>query len=415
MRLALTLVAVLSLACLLPRAARVPLAGDYLDPVGHVVAQDETLNAASSLRMARQGDWLTPFFRGGPPPLLFWLSAASARAFGGSRLALRLPVALVCALAGCLVFLWAAEVRGWQAGACAAALLASNHLWHVFGGMVLADGLLAAFCAAAIFCLFTDPWLEQRATFWGFAGASAAAILTRSIAGMLPLAVLAAYWVAAPRKYRPRLARAALAACLALALAAPWFAWHLVTDHLGIPPPRTSTEGAALFYTMRAAVTDPILVSLALVSIPAVAAALRRREPTAVLLFCWLVVTAAAVLGWPHHNAACLLPMIPALVILVTAYTPFEGASAMFLPAVVALAFVVKIITAAAPWGLAFGGTMPPVPPFGITGLAMSPIPTVNPTRDRASETPHLLTIAAPCRHLPAAELRPLVYLLRKF
>jgi len=173
MRLALTMVAVLSLACLLPRAARVPLAGDYLDPIGRVIAGDEA-------RMAPHGQ-----------PLLHWLSAASACVFGTSPLALRLPVVLVCALAGCLVFLWAAEIRGWQAGACAAALLASNHLWHVLGGMALTDGLLAAFCTAAMFCLFTDPWLEQRATFWGFAGAVAAAILTRGIAGTLPLAVLA--------------------------------------------------------------------------------------------------------------------------------------------------------------------------------------------------------------------------------
>ena len=332
MRLALTLVAVLSLACLLPRAARVPLAGDYLDPVSRVVSGDEA-------RMDPHG-----------PPLLHWLSAASAHVFGTSPLALRLPVVIVCGLAGCLVFLWAAEIRGWEAGACAAALLASNHLWHVLGGMALTDGLLAAFCTAAIFCLFADPWLEQRATFWGFAGAVAAAILTRGIAGTLPLAVLVVYSVAAPKQYRPRPARAALAAGLALALAAP------VLSFGAAAPPQASAESAALFYAVRAVLTDPILTCLALVAIPAAAGALRRREPAAVLLFCWVVVLSAAIFGWQYPNAACLLPLIPALVILATAYTPFEGPSAKFLPALVALAFVVKVITAAAPWGLAFGG-----------------------------------------------------------
>ena len=231
MRRSLCAVALLALASLLVRSARVGLAGDYVDPISKVTAQDEALYAHSAIRAARQGGWLTPIFMGRyglyKPPLLMWVCGLSARLLGVSRLALRLPVALLASLSVCLVFLWVAELRCWQAGACAAALLVSNHLWHVLAGMSMTDGLLAAFYTAAMFCLFSDPWLESKSALWGFAGSVAAAILTKSVAGVLPLGVLALYWLAGPRRQRPSFSRACLAAGLALALAAPWFAYQL--------------------------------------------------------------------------------------------------------------------------------------------------------------------------------------------
>jgi len=46
------LVAALALACLLVRAARVGIAGDYIDPVGKVAAADEARYADGAVRMA---------------------------------------------------------------------------------------------------------------------------------------------------------------------------------------------------------------------------------------------------------------------------------------------------------------------------------------------------------------------------
>jgi hypothetical protein len=61
MRPALCAVVLLALACLLPRAARVGLAGDYVDPIGKITAQDEALYAHSAIAMSQpHGDWLTP-------------------------------------------------------------------------------------------------------------------------------------------------------------------------------------------------------------------------------------------------------------------------------------------------------------------------------------------------------------------
>src|ERR1041384_7313627 len=127
MRAAFCAIALLALACLLIRAARVGIAGDYVDPVGHLRAQDEALYANSAIRMAQSGEWLTPKFMGRyalyKPPLLAWLAGLSARGVGISRTGLRLPIALMCSLALGLVFLWGAELRSWQAGGCAALLV----------------------------------------------------------------------------------------------------------------------------------------------------------------------------------------------------------------------------------------------------------------------------------------------------
>jgi 4-amino-4-deoxy-L-arabinose transferase-like glycosyltransferase len=374
MRRTLCAVALLALACLLVRSARVGLAGDYLDPVTKVTAQDEALYAHSAIRAALQGGWLTPIFMGRhglyKPPLLMWVSGLSVRILGVSRLALRLPVALLASLSVGLVFLWAAELRSWQAGACAAALLISNHLWHVLAGMCMTDGLLVAFYTAAMFCLFSDPWLESKSALWGFAGSVAAAILTKSLAGVLPLGVLALYWLAGPRRQRPSFSRACLAVALALALAAPWFAYQLWVhgrwfwaEHVGVEilgfgagvPPQTSQENRALFYAMRMALVDPVLAAAALVAVAGFVMEVRKWSAAPVLLLCWLVSLTAAVFGWQYRNISYLLPMMPALAILATSYGPlFSKRRAPWMLALAGAAFVAKAAAPAAPWGLSF-------------------------------------------------------------
>ncbi|HMD72085.1 MAG TPA: glycosyltransferase family 39 protein [Bryobacteraceae bacterium] len=372
-------VVVFALACLLPRAARVGLAGDYLDPVSPIGAQDEAVYASSAIHASADGDWLTPRFMGRmalyKPPLLVWMSGLAVRLAGISRLALRFPIALLCALGAGLVFWWAAEARSWQAGAAAVLLLAANHLWHVLGSMCLTDGLLTVFITAAMYCLFADPWLESRAAFWGYAGSVAAAILTKSVAGALPLGILALYWLLAPRNRRPAFPRMCAAAALALALAAPWFVYQALahprwfwTEAVAVEilgygagaPPQTSQETQALFYAMRLLRIDPLLAALALTSLPALAAELKRRSAPAVLLACWMGVLLAAVLFWQYRNVTYLLPLGPAAAILAASYgTLSETRSAKWLLALALVGFALKAATPGMPWGISFrGGTV---------------------------------------------------------
>jgi 4-amino-4-deoxy-L-arabinose transferase-like glycosyltransferase len=329
------LVAALALACLLVRAARVGIAH------GEGPAINE-------------------------PPFLYWLAGASARIGGVSRLALRAPVALACALALALAFLWAAELNGPIAGVCAALLLAGNHLWHVLGSMCMADGLAAALLVGALYALFWDPTLKSAGALWGFAGATTAAILTKGLAGAMPLAILAVYWLAARRNWRPSAGRALLAGALALALAAPWFVyqwlahgkWFLAEHAAGIPG-YGAGENQILFYLARMSLLDPILVAISLAALPALAQALRRREPAATLLAAWLAVGGSAALVWQSRNVAYLLPMIPAMAILAASFGPFAKDQAARPGLVLAIgALVVKALMPSAPWGISFTGAV---------------------------------------------------------
>jgi hypothetical protein len=378
-------VAMLAMACLLLRSGRVGLAGDYVDPIGKVTAQDEALYSHSAIRMASQGNWFTPNFMGRyalyKPPFLIWAAGLSARVLGVSRLALRWPVALFASLGLGLVFLWVAEVRTWQAGACAVVLVASNHLWHVLGSICMTDGLLVAFYVAAMYCLFYDPRLESKVALWGFSGAVAGAILTKSVAGLLPLGALGLYWLAARPKQRPTFVRVCVAAGLSLALAAPWFLYQAAVhgrwfwaEHIGVEllafgagaPPQTSRENQALFYLLRTPVVDPVLTAFALVAVPTFWVELRRRSAPAVLLACWMAMVVAAILGFQYRNLSYVLPVVPAMAILSTAYGPYaSGRRAAWMLVLVGAAFAGKAAYPSAPWGLSFHqGTVQPVAPL---------------------------------------------------
>ncbi len=384
MRRAFYAVALLALACLLPRAARVGLAGDYVDPLGRITAQDEALYSNSVIAMAEHGDWLTPHFMGRlalyKPPALIWASALSARIFGVTRFTLRLPIAVFAALAVGLVFLWGAESASITAGICAALLLLGNHLFQTMAALCMTDALLLAFTSAAMYAIFADPWLESRAAFWGFAAATAAAILTKGIAGIFPLAVLGVYAVIARRQERPSPRRALLAGGVSLALAAPWFLYQLAvhprwfwTEHVMVEilgygagaPPQTSHESAPVFYLARLAATDPILTAAVLVAAPGFARLLRRREPGPTLLACWLGLTAAATLGWHYRNAAYLLPMVPALALIGACNGAFaEPRHAKWMLCFVLLGVAIKAALPDAPYGLSYrGGTVQPLAP----------------------------------------------------
>jgi hypothetical protein len=187
---------------------------------------------------------------------------------------------------------------------------------------------------------------------------------------VLPLGVLALYWLAGPRRQRPSFSRACLAAGLALALAAPWFAYQLWAhgrwfwaEHIGVEilgfgagaPPQTSQENQALFYLMRMALVDPVLAAVALTALPRFIMEVRKWSAAPVLLLCWLASLAAAIFAWQYRNISYLLPMAPALAILATVYGPlFSKRRAPWMLALVGVAFVAKVAAPAASWGISF-------------------------------------------------------------
>ena len=112
------------------------------------------------------------------------LRAISAKVVGISPFGLRLPSLLAGALICLLVFLMSK-----RAGWAAVVLLVSDRLFHTLARVNMTDIILCACLVAAFYWFWKDPTLTQARPFWGFSVACALAILSKSIAGLLPFVV----------------------------------------------------------------------------------------------------------------------------------------------------------------------------------------------------------------------------------
>lgn len=95
------------------------------------------------------------------------------------------------------------------------------------------------------------------------------------------------------------------------------------------------------------------------------AACRRRRSPDALLLVCWITVIGATVFCFHYRNTSYLMPLVPALAVLSTAYGPlFSGKKALVITGFLCLLFFLKAHFPDRPWGLSFqpGTTLPSVP-----------------------------------------------------
>jgi 4-amino-4-deoxy-L-arabinose transferase-like glycosyltransferase len=337
------------------------LATAYVDPIAKIQAQDESYYGSMSLEMARHGDWLTPRFLDRyaltKPPLLYWLQASAIETLGNKAIALRLPSILAGAATVALVFAWLLEENApFAAAATGALLLLSSHLFFVLSRIGLMDGLLTCETVVAMFALARDPRLASRASLWTFGIASGAAILTKGIAGLFPLLALGLFCVIS--RERPGWRRLAAAAAISAAVAAPWhlyqlyrhtrwfWAEYVLTEVVGNSvgkPDQTTQESQFGYYVKRLIALDAPLLAAALI-------ALTRKRPRVVLA--WIIVVLAAALSFEYRNTSYLLPIFPALALLVGGAIPRSRAHwALVLAAAL---FVVKIAAPVRTWGLPF-------------------------------------------------------------
>ena len=347
-------------------AAAPGVASSYVDPVAKIQDQDEALYGAISIHMAGSGDFMTPVFLDAyelvKPPLLYWLQATGIKLTGRTRLAMRLPSIFAGAATIALVFAWLmAEGAGLTAALTGALLLLSSHLWFVLSRAGLTDALLAFTTTLALFALARDPRLASRAGLWTFGLASGAAILTKGIAGLFPLLALALFCVIS--RDRPNWMRLAQAAGISAAIAAPWHVYELwrhtrwfwaqyvmseiVTSSLASPIQSTQETHLA-YYAKRLFALDPPLAAAALLAL--FASGTRRCSR---VLLAWIAVVLAAALSFDYRNTSYLLPVLPALAILVGSAIPKKLAPAALGAA--ALLFAAKVAEPAQPWGLPFG------------------------------------------------------------
>jgi len=348
------------------------IAAPYLDPIAHTRTQDEALHVNSAMRMARSGGWLTPVFMGRlilfKPPLVIWLSALSIRVLGLSLFAVRLPALLAGAAGIAAVFLWCARARSVAAGALAAGFLLLTPFWQMFSRVCLTDIPAAAFATLALVAVACDPQFKNARTPVAFGALGAASILAKSVAGALPFAALAMYYLLSPRTSRPPLARIALAFLVGAAVVIPWHiyqAWihprwfwadYVQVQLLGVgwrPLTKTFAARSPMFYLSRLARMDPVFCAFALAGL---AGAMRisklRGQPPALLAFCSTVVTVLALCTFQAKHLPYVVFLLPALCVLGALCGPAILRRPAAVVCLVLVLFCAKIIGSGRPWSL---------------------------------------------------------------
>ncbi len=194
---------------------------------------DEPREADIAWRMSEQSEraiphlGVTPFLE--KPPLTYWLSAASASAFGDSPATMRVPNLLYALIVAAAMSVLAAMMAGGRA-ACVAALVAGSALLSYRVAIWLApDAALLAGSAVALagaYAGYTSPAGARK--FWGYAlmhAGAAFGFMAKSAPGWLVPALALLTLIVWERRWS-ELARWELyaGALLQLALIGPWIA-----------------------------------------------------------------------------------------------------------------------------------------------------------------------------------------------
>jgi 4-amino-4-deoxy-L-arabinose transferase-like glycosyltransferase len=200
---------------------------------------DEARYAEIPREMIAQGDWLTPqlnfvlYFE--KPPLQYWLSALSMKAFGINAVAARLPLALATLVAMGAAFLLARRL-GARRPVWASFMTATAILGFVCGQILTLDAVFSAFLVASLALAVEGVAARYEGrnplgwTLGAFASV-ALALLTKGLAA--PVLLGGVVLASLPFAWGDRTLRGAVLRLLFdpfgwllfLGISAPWFWW----------------------------------------------------------------------------------------------------------------------------------------------------------------------------------------------
>jgi 4-amino-4-deoxy-L-arabinose transferase-like glycosyltransferase len=194
---------------------------------------DEGRYAEIAREMVVTGDWVTPRLNGlkyfEKPPLQYWLTAASFKAFELDEWTARLPGALAGFLTAAVVAYVGAVVASPAVGAYAALALAGSIWPFGISHLVTLDALLTFFLTLSLgaFLLAQHPRASppsQRRWMLVAWAAAAGGVLTKGlVALLLPFGALVFYTLVTRDATPWRRLHAGTGLVLLFALAAPWF------------------------------------------------------------------------------------------------------------------------------------------------------------------------------------------------
>ena len=205
----------------------------WFEPPGSWLAEpDEPRYAEIPREMLATGDWVVPRLNGVPyfekPPLLYWANAGALAVLGETPFAARLATRLAGLGTALLVLFGVARLWGRRAGYFAAAFFLFSPLAFTFSRLNLTDGMLTFFFTATLFSGLAT--IRARAAgrralaLSALTGALAAgAFLSKGLVGVVLPGGILLFWSLAARRTRS-LAPLLLgpAAPVFLLLVVPW-------------------------------------------------------------------------------------------------------------------------------------------------------------------------------------------------
>ncbi|MDA8171677.1 MAG: glycosyltransferase family 39 protein [Nitrospiraceae bacterium] len=161
---------------------------------------DEAVFAQASKEMLASGNLVTPTYNGqdrfDKPILIYWLMAASYKAFGVNAFAARFPSAAAAVLLALSIFFFTGlaardaspwgEAESWQKKAFNAAVcLVLTVFFLVYSHAAVTDMTLTLFITLSLFCFYLAAAKGRGGFIYGFYFFSALAFLTKGLIGVV--------------------------------------------------------------------------------------------------------------------------------------------------------------------------------------------------------------------------------------
>ena len=335
-----------------------------------LVNPDEGRYAEVPREMVASGDWITPrlndikYFE--KPALQYWATAAAYSLFGEHQWTARLWSALTGFLGVLMVFFTGRRLFGADAGWYAALVLGSSLLWVLVGHVNTLD-MGVSFLLSAAVCAFLlaqhDAAKERARSRWMLAAwaALALALLSKGLIGLvLPGAALFLY-ILIERDWRlPGRLRLVAGITLLLALALPWFVavslanpeffrFFFIHEHFERFLTKQHGRYEPPYYFIPVLLAGMLPWTLTLID--ALARAWKRdpqqRFQVRRFLFLWAAVVFVFFSASNSNLLPYILPMFPALALLIGARLTQLGARALAwqaLPAALAGIVVLALV-----------------------------------------------------------------------
>ncbi len=202
-----------------------------------LIEPDENRYAQIALEMVQSGNYLVPHLQGEPyldkPPLLYWTTAASFKAFGINEFSARLVSALAATWTILFTFVLGQRFLGRRVALIGAIMLFLSMGFVLAGRYVILDGLLTSFTTTSLLAGYLAIRSRKlRWSWWIFAAlACGLGILTKGPVALILIAPpLLGVQLLGRRAARAQLRPWLVWCAVATAVAMPWFVAVAVTQ-----------------------------------------------------------------------------------------------------------------------------------------------------------------------------------------